>query len=115
MDNDTLKLIARLKIGAARLQLPVDVVRFVADKEYAQQALIRFADMADEEGVLLVLQLVDKLGLGAATAPPALHQPPELLTLPQLRHSTSRRRDASAAPALPAPKEADPRYVGRLR
>ncbi len=108
MDNDTLKLIARLKIAAARLQLPVDVVRFVADSEYAQQSLLRYADMADEDGVVLALQLIGRLGLGAPTPQPVVTVP-----VPTAPRPTSRRRDA---PPVPAPREEEPsQYVGRLR
>lgn len=108
MDNDTLKLIARLKIAAARLQLPVDVVRFVADPMYAQQSLLRYADVADEDGVVLALQLIERLGLGTPApkpvaktlAPAASRQPPG-------------RRDVVPEPLV---REAEPsQYVGRLR
>jgi hypothetical protein len=107
MDNDTLKLIARLKIAAARLQLQVDVVRFVADPEYAQQSLLRYADMADEEGVVLALQLIERLGLGVAPFKPAAPPP-----VPAPPRPSSRRRDVPPAPLV---REDESRYVGRLR
>lgn len=112
MDNDTLKLIARLKIAAARLQLPVDVVRFVADTDYAQQSLMRYADMADEEGVLLALQLIERLGLGVVAAVPAA---PPAQAVPPAPRPAPRRRDVVPAAGAPVRKEVESRYVGRLR
>lgn len=95
MDNDTLRLIARLKIASARLGAPLDAVRIASDRPYAKDALTKFADKADEEGVLLALQLLDKLRLTALVpAEPAVKPAP--------------------APATPKPP-ADARYVGRLR
>ena len=66
VDNDTFRLTARLKIAAARAGLAIDVLRFVGDAGYARAMLGRFADGADEEGVVLALQLLDRLGLAAA-------------------------------------------------
>lgn len=92
MDNETLKLIARLKIASARLSQPIDVVRFAADRGYARASLQRYTEAADEEGVMLALQLMDKLGMTAAMNRPEPAPEPE---------------------SRPAP--ADTRYVGRLR
>jgi hypothetical protein len=95
MDNETLRLIARLKINAARAGMPVDVVRFVSDRLYAKGVLQRFSDAAAEEGVLLVLQLMDKLGMTAS-----IKHETNVVPLPVLR------------PERPV---AESRYVGRLR
>ncbi len=68
MDNELLRLIARLKIAAASGGLTIDVVRFVADRPYARALISRFSDGADEDGVLLALQILDRMGLSAALA-----------------------------------------------
>lgn len=103
MNNETLKLIARLKIGAARLGHTVDVVRFVADPDYAKSSLLRYADEADEEGVVLALQLIERLGLAGAAAATSAPAP---VAEPRVREPSTR----AAAP--PPPPD---RYVGRLR
>jgi hypothetical protein len=95
MDNETLRLIARLKINAARAGMPVDVVRFGADRHYAKSVLQRFSNAAEEEGVLLVLQLMDKLGMTAS-----IKHESNVVALPLLR---------------PERTVAESRYVGRLR
>jgi hypothetical protein len=95
MDNEALKLIARLKIAAARVGIPIDVVRFAADRNFARAALQNFAAHADEDGTVLALTLMHKLGMTAgldakpATAPAV--EPPR------------------------APAAVDSKYIGRLR
>ena len=96
MDNDTLKLIARLKIQAARAGVPIDVVRLAGDRSYARGVLARYSDGADEEGTMLALQVMDRLGL-MPSAPPPVVQPSVDLVAP-----------------TPDPA-AESRYVGRLR
>lgn len=102
MHNDALRMIARLKISSARLGLPVDVVRFAADRDYAREVLKKFSDAADEDRVMLALELMDKLGMA-----PAVDPPPPPAPLPPV----------SAAPRKPVALDdaADERYVGRLR
>jgi hypothetical protein len=95
MDNETLRLIARLKINAARAGMPVDVVHFVGDRLYAKGVLQRFSDAAEEEGVLLVLQLMDKLGMTSS-----IKQDAVVVQMPMLR---------------PERVAVENRYVGRLR
>ncbi|MFO0208130.1 MAG: hypothetical protein ACK54L_18655 [Betaproteobacteria bacterium] len=75
MDNETLRLIARLKITAARAGLPVDVVRFAADRPYARSVLQKVSDSASEEDVLLALLLMEKLRM-IAPVPPEVAAPP---------------------------------------
>ncbi len=96
MDNETLRLIARLKINAARAGMPVDVVHFVSDRLYAKSVLQRFSDAAEEDGVLLVLQLMDKLGMAESIKAAESN----VVTLPMLR---------------PERVAVENRYVGRLR
>ncbi len=99
MDNETLRLIARLKINAARAGMPVDVVHFVSDRLYAKGVLQRFSDAAEEEGVLLVLQLMDKLGM-AESMKAVVDPSSNVVPLPMLR---------------PERVAVENRYVGRLR
>lgn len=71
MDNDSLKLIARLQTGAARLGQSIDVLRFATDADYAKTAILRFTDLTDDRGVALALELIERLGIGGAPAAPA--------------------------------------------
>ncbi|MFN7570046.1 MAG: hypothetical protein ACK5TK_01130 [Betaproteobacteria bacterium] len=104
MDNETFRLIARLKVVAARNGIAVDALRFVGDPGYARVMLGRFSEGADEDGVLLALQLLDRLGLAG--------KPAERVVVPLAV--------APPQPALPqllADPAADDRrkYVGSLR
>ena len=65
VDQTTLKLIARLKHDAYKKGVPIDVVRFAADRNYARWALTEFTACADENGVLLALQIMNRLRLTA--------------------------------------------------
>ena len=65
MDQTTLKLIARFKRTAYKCGLPVDLVRFVADRNYARWALTQFTATAEEDDLLLALQIMDRLRLTA--------------------------------------------------
>lgn len=97
MDNEALRLIARLKVSAARIGQPIDVVRFAADRSYARASMQAFAAAADEDGTLLVLLLMEKLGMTAPVPPP--RQPPP----PADKPDTQPKSDG------------DTRYIGRLR
>lgn len=101
MDNEALKLIARLKINAARLGLAIDVVRFASDRPYARAVLSKFSDASDEEGVVLALQIMNKLRL----SPPA-PAPTPIVELP-----TQTSQEASDT----SESSVDKKYVGRLR
>ena len=70
MDHTTLKLIARLKHLSHKQGLPIDVVRFAADRNYARWALTQFTAVADEGDILLALQLMDRLRLTAPVPHP---------------------------------------------
>ena len=97
MDNEALRLIARLKVAAARIGQPLDVVRFAADGNYARASMQRFAAATDEDGTMLVLQLMDKL---AMTVPmPAARKAKEVVVAEDEQEKS----------------ENDARYVGRLR
>jgi hypothetical protein len=99
MDNETLKLIARLKVAAARAGQNIDVVRFAADRDYARTSMQQFANATDEQGALLVLHLMEKLHMTAAVPPPPAAVAPA----------------APAAKPAPVKEETDTRYIGRLR
>jgi hypothetical protein len=100
MDNETLRLIARVKITAARAGLPVDVVRFASDRPYAKAVLQKVADAVEEDDVLLVLQLMEKLQMIAPVPREAVVLPMPGVPMPALR---------SERPVV------EERYVGRLR
>lgn len=99
MDNEVFRLIARLKVAAVRVGQPVDVVRFAADRSYARTAMQQFAAVADEDGSLLVLQLMDKLGM---TAPVPAARPAPVAAVAEPAESSGK-------------SEAESRYIGRLR
>jgi len=101
MDNEPLRLIARLKIMAARAGLPVDVVRFAADRPYARSVLQKFSDSASEEDVLLALLLMEKLRVLAPVPPEVAAPPSQPVQIPPVQGEDK-----------PAVEE---RYVGRLR
>lgn len=101
MDNETLKLIARVKIASTRAGAPIDAVRFAADRGYARAALAKFTELADEEGTLLALQLLDRLKMTASAEAPAPVVVPARPT-----------QAPASAPVRPA---TDSQYVGRLR
>ena len=65
MDQTTLKLIARFKRTAYKCGLPVDLVRFVSDRNYARWALTQFTATAEEEDLVLALQIMSRLRLTA--------------------------------------------------
>jgi len=65
VDQTTLKLIARFKHHAHKQGMPVDVVRFAADRNYARWALTQFTATASEEDVVLALQIMSRLRLTA--------------------------------------------------
>jgi hypothetical protein len=103
VDNETLKLIARVKIASTRAGAPIDAVKFAADRGYARAALARFTELADEEGTLLALQLLDRLKMTAS---------PEAAAAPVIVPARNTQAPASP-PARPATR--DTQYVGRLR
>lgn len=70
MDQTTLKLIARFKRTAYKGGLPVDVVRFVSDRNYARWALTQFTATAEEDDLLLALQIMSRLRLTAPIPAP---------------------------------------------
>jgi len=98
MDNEAFRLIARLKVAAARVGQPIDVVRFAADRNYARASMQQFAATSDEEGALLVLQLMDKLAMTAPLPPPRPAPEP-----------------AAETATAGSKNDTDTRYLGRLR
>lgn len=104
MDNETFRLIARLKVAAARNGMTVDALRFVGDPGYARAVLGRFSDSADEDGILLALQVLDRMGL--ATKAPERVVVPISAAQPQ-----PALQEVQAEPA----REPQRKYVGSLR
>jgi hypothetical protein len=89
VDQTTLKLIARLKHDAHKQGVPIDVVRFAADRNYARWALTQFTATASEEGIVLALQIMNRLRLAAP--------------VPQAHANRLRTAKAPLDAAVPAP------------
>ena len=94
MDQTTLKLIARFKHISHKQGIPIDVVRFAADRNYARWALTKFTATGDEEEVLLALQIMSRLRLTAPVPTPSRERnakvPVEVATVlpaPTIGHS----------------------------
>jgi hypothetical protein len=118
MENEALKLIARLKISAAKRGMPVDVVRFAGDRAYARAVLSKFSDTADEDGIVLALQLMDKLALAptsAAASPGSAQSSSPKLKQPGATPLAPAAKTESPAPPKPGTLPGEEKYVGRLR
>ena len=94
MDNKKLMRLARLRSLASKAELPFDLMRFTDDRQYASDCLRKLMDSANEELLLLCLEV--KADLLPAPAPVVA---------------------AAPAPVPTAAKASvgDQRYVGRLR
>ena len=102
MDQSTLIKIARLRTLAARQGKAFDVVRFVGDSQFANQVLTQVMDTDDEDIIVLGLQLMQALGLGAPAPALVTAAPPQP------------GREGPQGPTEPPLAKAD-RYIGRLR
>lgn len=78
MDQDTLRLLARLKVAARKtLALDIDIQRLTHDRPYASEVLHKATQTEDESLVLAAITLQDRFGLlkesppREATAAPA--------------------------------------------
>ena len=70
MDQDTLKLLAKVKVAARKaLGLDIDVQRLTHDAKYAAETLAKATQSDDENLVLLAITLQDRFGL-LRDAPP---------------------------------------------
>jgi hypothetical protein len=64
MDQDTLKLLAKVKVAARKaLNLEIDVQRLTHDRDYAADILGKASVTDNEELVLAAITLQDKFGL----------------------------------------------------
>jgi hypothetical protein len=64
MDQDTLKLLAKVKMAARKvLGLEIDVQRLTHDKEYAADVLGKASVTDNEDLVLAAITLQDRFGL----------------------------------------------------
>lgn len=71
MDQDTLKLLAKVKVAARKaIGLDIDVQRLTHDAKYAAETLAKATQCDDENLVLLAITLQDRFGL-LRDAPPA--------------------------------------------
>lgn len=93
MDQNTLMKIARLRSLAARHGKAFDVVKFAADRQFAQQTLTTLMDTGDSELLMAGLELMNALGMMSAME----------------------GKPARPAEAPEAPASSDQRYVGKLR
>ncbi len=72
MDQDTLKLLAKVKVAARKvLGLEIDVQRLTHDRDYAKQILEKASQSDNEDLVLAAITLEDRFGLLADKPPPA--------------------------------------------
>jgi hypothetical protein len=68
MDQETLKLLAKVKVTARKIiGLEIDVQRLTHDREYASQILEKATHSDDEGLVLAAITLQDRFGLLADT------------------------------------------------
>jgi CHASE2 domain-containing sensor protein len=71
MDQDTLKMLAKVKVAARKaIGLDIDVQRLTHDHKYAAETLAKATQSDDEALVLLAITLQDRFGL-LNDAPPA--------------------------------------------
>jgi hypothetical protein len=64
MDQDTLKLLAKVKVAARKaLDLEIDVQRLTHDRDYAADILGKASVTDNEDLVLAAITLQDKFGL----------------------------------------------------
>jgi hypothetical protein len=72
MDQETLKLLTRVKLSARKaIGLDIDVSRLTRDRQYATQVLGDAARSDNEDLVLAALTLQDKFGFFEEPAPEA--------------------------------------------
>ena len=70
MDQDTLKLLAKVKVAARKaIGLDIDVQRLTHDHKYAVETLAKATQSDDENLVLCAITLQDRFGL-LKDAPP---------------------------------------------
>jgi hypothetical protein len=78
MDQDTLKLLAKVKVAARKaLGLEIDVQRLTHDAAYAKEILEKASLSDDESLVLAAITLADRFGL-LGEKPKAAPAEPEL-------------------------------------
>jgi len=64
MDQDTLKLLAKVKVAARKaLGLEIDVQRLTHDRDYAKEILAKASESDNEDLVLAAITLEDRFGL----------------------------------------------------
>ncbi len=64
MDQETLRLLARLKVAARKtLGLDIDIQRLTHDRAYASEVLHKATQTEDEALVLAAITLQDRFGL----------------------------------------------------
>jgi hypothetical protein len=116
MEQATLIKIARLRSMAARQGKAFDVVRFVADRQFAQATLQSVLDTDDENLMVLGLELMDALKMVSLDTRPNGTPPTTVRTGTPVQSPTAAPAGPSAGMAGTAADSPQPqKYVGRLR
>ena len=77
MDQETLKLLAKVKVAARKaIGLDIDVQRLTHDRKYASEVLAKAMQTDDESLVLTAVPLQDRVGLLNDRPAPAAHEAP---------------------------------------
>jgi hypothetical protein len=63
MDNETMLLLAKLKVAAKRSGENMDLIRMSSDKEYATTTLNALSNTDDSETVLIAVDLMNRFGM----------------------------------------------------
>lgn len=87
LDNETIALLAKLKVAAKKYETNVDLIKMSSDNTYAATVLNELSNADDAEVVLIVITLMNKFGI---------------ISTP--RNEPTREEESDAE-----------RYVGRLR
>ncbi len=110
MDNTEMLLYSRFSLAVRRAGLPLDLMRFASDDEYAKQILARALQSSDQELLRIALQISDRRRLlnqvPAPSAPPSANAPPRAAAKPKTSKSDDANDDDDDPP---------PRYVRSLR
>jgi len=75
MDQETLKLLAKVKVAARKaIGLDIDIERLTHDRKYASDILGKATQCDDEALVYVAITLQDRFGLLKESPPPAANE-----------------------------------------
>jgi hypothetical protein len=63
LDNETMTLLAKLKVAAKKTGINIDLIRMSGDTSYAATMLNELSNSEDAELVLIVVSLMNKFGM----------------------------------------------------